>query len=522
MRQVLTQTATLLGQALQGRYRVEREIGRGGMATVCLAHDLRYDRPVAIKVLHRELAAMIGADRFRREIAITARLDHPNILALLDDGDIDGLPYYVMPFVEGESLAERLDREHQLPVEEALLIGREVADALAYAHGQGVIHRDIKPENILLSKGHAFVADFGIARALEVTGGDRITESGMAVGTPAYMSPEQATASDDIDGRTDIYSLGCVLYEMLAGMPPFVGPTPQAVLARHMSMEMAPAIRTVRVTISESLEGVVMKALAKVPADRFSTAAELRDLLGRPDTFEPPVQSIQSRRAMWVAAAAVVLAAGGFLGWYVTRGDAGSLRTDHVIVFPLVAPEQAGAHATAGEDIAIIIGHTVDGTGALRWVDGWTLLTEEQRGRMRGVSGETVRQLAREQGSARYMTGSVFLYPDSVQVLLALHDVAGDSILARSAESVPLGSGSAWREEAVRAGLLAVNGLLPALIPVGSPDVVDEWMDRNPAAIADFLAAEQLFRRAQSVEALEFYRKSIDADPQFSLAAVRG
>ena len=304
-------------------------------------------------------------------------------------------------------------------------------------------------------------------------------------------------------------------------MPPFVGPTPQAVLARHMSMEMAPAIRTVR-TISESLEGVVMKALAKVPADRFSTAAELHGLLGRPDTFELPVQSIRSRRSIWVAAAAAVIAAGGFLGWYAARGDAGSLRTNQVIVFPLVAPEQAGADATAGEDIAIIIGHTVDGTGALRWVDGWTLLTEEQRERMRGVSAETQRRLAREQGSARYLTGSVFVYPDSVQVLLALHDVAGDSIVARSAESVPLETEGTWREEAVRAGLLAVNGLLPALIPVGSSDVVDEWTDRNPAAIADFLAAEQLFRRAQSTEALVLYRKSIAADPQFSLAAVRG
>ncbi|MEE8061111.1 MAG: protein kinase family protein, partial [Gemmatimonadales bacterium] len=344
----------------------------------------------------------------------------------------------------------------------------------------------------------------------------------MAVVTPAYVSPEQATASDDIDGRTDIYSLGCVLYQMLAGTPPYMGSTPQAVLARHVSPDMAPGIRTVRTTISEPLEGVVRKAMAKVPADRFATAAELRDLLGQPDTYELPAKSTGSKRPIWMAAAAVVLVVGGFLGWNATRGDTGSLRTNQIVVYPLVTPELAAADATAGEDIAIIVGHTVDGTGALRWVDGWTLLTDEQRGRMRGVSAETEQRLARAQGSARYLTGSVFVYADSVQVLLALHDVAGDSILARSAESVPLETEGTWREEAIRAGLLAVNGLLPALIPVGSPDVVDEWRDRNPAAIADFLAAEQLFRRARSTEALVFYRKSIATDPQFSLAAVRG
>ncbi|HEU5218330.1 MAG TPA: serine/threonine-protein kinase, partial [Gemmatimonadales bacterium] len=211
---------------LADRYTIERELGRGGMATVYLARDLKHNRPVAIKVLRPELAAVLGRDRFLREIAITAGLQHPHILALLDSGEAEGSLYYVMPFVAGESLRDRLERERQLPLDDALRITREVADALDYAHRQGLIHRDIKPENILLSDRHAMVADFGIARAVEQAGGDKLTETGLAVGTPDYMSPEQAAGSADLDGRTDQYSLGCVLYEMLAGHPPFLGKNP--------------------------------------------------------------------------------------------------------------------------------------------------------------------------------------------------------------------------------------------------------------------------------------------------------
>src|SRR6266513_1619979 len=224
-----------LTAALAGRYAIERELGAGGMATVYLARDLKHDRDVAVKVLRPELAAAVGADRFLAEIKTTANLQHPHILPLHDSGEANGSLFYVMPFVQGESLRDRLVREQQLPIDDAVRIAREVADALAYAHEHGVIHRDIKPENILLQGGHALVADFGIALAIQQAGGQRMTQTGMSLGTPQYMSPEQATGERTIDARSDIYALGTVTYEMLAGEPPFVGPTTQATIARLMT-----------------------------------------------------------------------------------------------------------------------------------------------------------------------------------------------------------------------------------------------------------------------------------------------
>jgi eukaryotic-like serine/threonine-protein kinase len=263
-----------LTAALAGRYRVERELGRGGMATVYLAHDVRHDRSVALKVLKPELAAALGPERFGREVRLTARLEHPHILPLLDSGDADGLLYYVMPYVEGESLRDRLNREKQLPIPEAVRIAREVADALSYAHSHGVIHRDIKPENILISLDHARVADFGIARVVTEAGGDKLTRTGLAVGTPIYMSPEQAAGDEALDARSDIYSVGCVLYEMLAGAPPFSGSTPQALLVKK-SVEPPPSLRLVRDTVPETVERVIVQSLAGAPGDRYATAAEL-------------------------------------------------------------------------------------------------------------------------------------------------------------------------------------------------------------------------------------------------------
>jgi serine/threonine-protein kinase len=259
--------------ALTGRYAVDGELGRGGMAVVYRARDLKHDRLVAIKVFRPELAAALGADRFLREIQVTAKLSHPHILPLHDSGEADGCLYYVMPLVEGETLAELLAREQQLPLPQAVEIAREVAEALGYAHSYGIVHRDIKPQNIMLSGGHAVVADFGIARAVEEAGSDRLTETGMAVGTPAYMSPEQATGAGHIDGRTDVYSLGCVLYEMLVGQPPFTGPTAQAIMARH-SMDHVPPPHIVRQSVPEALEQIVYCALEKSPADRFHTAED--------------------------------------------------------------------------------------------------------------------------------------------------------------------------------------------------------------------------------------------------------
>src|SRR5947209_10686330 len=252
------------------------------MATVFLAEDLKHHRSVAIKVLHAELTAALGPERFLREIEIAARLQHPHILPLYDSGAAAGLLYYIMPYVEGESLRDRLAREKQLPQDDALRIATEVAGALAYAHSHGVVHRDIKPENIMLSGGTAVVADFGIAHAVTAAGdAQHLTQTGTVIGTPAYMSPEQATGATEIDGRSDQYSLACVLYEMLVGEPPFTGPTAQAVIARH-SLDMVSPPSIVRSTIPDAVEAAILRALAKLPVDRYPTTALFAEALNTP------------------------------------------------------------------------------------------------------------------------------------------------------------------------------------------------------------------------------------------------
>jgi serine/threonine protein kinase len=318
----VTDLLSHLQAALSDRYTLERELGRGGMATVYLARDLRHHRPVALKILHPDLAYALGADRFLREIEVAANLTHPHILPLYESGEVDHLLYYVMPYIEGESLRERLRRETQLEVAEAVQIAREVADALAYAHGQGVIHRDIKPENILLYSGHALVADFGIARAVWQAEGGRLTETGMAVGTAAYMSPEQGSGLEQVDGRSDVYSLGCVLYEMLAGEPPYTGPTAQAIIAKRLS-DPVPRVRRVRPPVPDAVDQCLLKALARVPADRFATAEHFARALGSgiandstsrvvPATSVPETATGTSQGkgawVRWTAAAVVLLA----------------------------------------------------------------------------------------------------------------------------------------------------------------------------------------------------------------------
>jgi serine/threonine-protein kinase len=268
-----------LKATLADRYTLERELGRGGMATVYLAQDLKHDRLVALKVLHPEIAAGLGTERFLREIRLTARLQHPHILPVFDSGAAAGQPWYTMPYVRGESLRGRLRRDVQLSVETALEISRQVALALEYAHGEGVVHRDIKPENVLLSQGQALVADFGVARALGAAGEESLTGTGMALGTPAYMAPEQASAGQ-VDARTDVYALGCVLYEMLAGEPPFTGPTPQAIIAKRFA-HPAPSVLVVRPTAPVAVDETIRKAMAPVPADRFASAAKFAEALDR-------------------------------------------------------------------------------------------------------------------------------------------------------------------------------------------------------------------------------------------------
>ncbi len=348
-----------LHSALAERYAIVRELGRGGTAVVFLARDLRGKRLVALKVLRPEVASVVGTERFLREIQVTSQLEHPHLLTLFDSGEADGCLYYSMPYVAGESLRARLCREGQLPVEDAVGIAAEVAEALAYAHGQGVIHRDIKPENILLETGpeaRALVADFAIAHALTVAGGEQLTGTGVAIGTPAYMSPEQGSHGR-LDRRSDLYSLACVLYEMLAGSPPFAGPTAQAVIARH-AIDPVPSLRTVRPTVSPSLERVVMKALSKVPADRYGNATEFHEALRQIDRAEQTdiVVLPRSHRRRVAVAIAGVAVVGAAAAWRIAHPGVGALDRNRIMVYPLVVPGDARTARTLGEDVATMIG----------------------------------------------------------------------------------------------------------------------------------------------------------------------
>jgi len=356
---------TRLTTALADRYRIDRELGAGGMATVFRAHDLRHDRDVAIKVLHPDLGAALGGERFLTEIRTTARLQHPHILPLLDSGSADGLLYYVMPLVTGETLRARLGREKQLPADDAVRIASEVADALGYAHELGVIHRDIKPENILLQGGHATVADFGIALAVQQAGGQRMTQTGLSLGTPQYMSPEQATGERTIDARSDLYALAAVTYEMLVGEPPFTGPTVQAILSRVMTEEPRPIVSQ-RKSIPDHIEYAVMRGLEKLPADRWGSAREFVAALSA--TGGAPQASMSAARARgttpvtisWRARmrdplvltlAALTFVSVGFAGW--SRRNTRPSDAGEVVRFTIPALQSQQANSLGLTTLAI-------------------------------------------------------------------------------------------------------------------------------------------------------------------------
>ncbi len=363
-----------LQTAIADRYVIERHLGEGGMATVYLAHDVKHDRKVALKVLRPELAAVIGAERFLAEIKTTANLQHPNILPLFDSGDADGQLFYVMPYMEGETLRERIEHEKQLPVEDAVRIGVEVAGALDYAHRQGVIHRDIKPENILLHDGRALVADFGIALALSTAGRERMTETGMSVGTPHYMSPEQAMGGHEVTVRSDVYALGATLYEALVGEPPFTGPTAQAIIARLVTEDPRP-LRTQRKTIPEHVETAVLKALERLPADRFRAAAELAEALegrlnlpargagdltgsGARDGVRRALVRLSLRGTLAAAGLAAILVAVALWGWLRPRPQP-PLSRETVVLGPTYFPGiVAGGAGIAPDGSAIVYADT--------------------------------------------------------------------------------------------------------------------------------------------------------------------
>jgi len=419
----LTEIPARLVTALADRYRLERELGQGGMATVYLAHDVRHDRPVAIKVLRPELGAALGPERFLREIETTANLRHPHILPLYDSGDAAGFLFYVMPYVEGETLRDRLRREKQLPMEDALRIAQEVADALSYAHSRGVIHRDIKPENILLESGHAVVADFGIARAVDAAGGMQLTETGLAIGTPMYMSPEQAAGDRELDGRSDLYVLGCVLHEMLAGHPPFTGPTVASIVHQHLMAE-PPAITQIRPAVPPEIAGVLQRALAKNPADRFNPVAQFGDALRRPGLAArpaPPGMARGARLPLALAAVIVLLIA----GWLAT-GGLGSRRAttgaiERIAVLPL-------DNATGDPTQAFFAdGMTRELIGVLTDV-GVRVLGHRAVADYRGSTLPASR-IARDLGVDAIVTGTVLQAGDVVQVAVEITDPATDESL---------------------------------------------------------------------------------------------
>ncbi|MGE5925898.1 MAG: protein kinase domain-containing protein, partial [Gemmatimonadota bacterium] len=375
-----------LSDALSDRYRVERELGRGGMAVVYLAHDLRHGRPVALKVLNPELAHALGAERFEREIHVAARLQHPHILTVLDSGEAAGQLWFTMPFVEGESLRSRLARESQLPVDEAVRIAREAADALDYAHRHGIVHRDIKPDNILLSDGHALVADFGIARALSA-GGEHLTATGSSIGTAAYMSPEQAAGEREVDGRSDIYSLGIVLYEMLAGGTPFAASTPQATIARRFTEDPAP-VRSQRPSVPEHVERALQRALARTAADRFTTARAFGEALtavpvaaatvttpvGTPAAPAPSALARVRRTPAYLALAVGLLIGGGALFAWSRSGEKADA----------TAELRAGSAATGAVRIAVLPFENLGDSADAYFADG---VTDAVRGKLAEING---------------------------------------------------------------------------------------------------------------------------------------
>ena len=496
-----------LSSELAARYEIESELARGGMSIVFLARDVRHDRLVALKVLDPELAHTVGAQRFIREIRICARLSHPNILPLLDSGEIGGLPFYVTPYVPGPTLRDRISREAQLPIEDVLRITTDVADALECAHAAGVLHRDIKPDNILLSDGKALVADFGIAHAVARAAGETLTRSGVSVGTPTYMSPEQASSEATLDGRSDLYSLACVAYEMLTGSPPFTGRTAQAIVARHLA-EPPSSIRTVRPGVPEGVEEVVRRGLAKVPADRFGSPRAFAQALERGLRARPRTRV---RAGPYGLAGVVAILLVGW--WWNSQAAARAIDSNAVVVFPLI--DQGGEPGT-GEGVASLLGYVLDGTEPLRWIEGWQLLDGAAREQPERVDATMARSLAVRAGAAYFVTGRIVTSGDSTTVILSLHDARNGSVVKRS------GAAGTSSDAVTELALRAVPALLFPLLTPGSTVDPGLLANRAPSALVNFYLGEGDYRRGRFSDALEHYQRASQLDSTMALAALRG
>jgi TolB-like protein/Flp pilus assembly protein TadD len=534
----LTDLPSALTAALQDRYRIERELGRGGMATVYLAGDLRHGRLVALKVLHPELARTLGPERFEREIRVAARLQHPHILTVHDSGEAAGQLWYTMPYVEGESLRDRLRREAQLPLEDALLITREVADALGYAHDQGVVHRDIKPENILLAGypsrnrsatggWHALVADFGVAVALGGAEGVQLTETGMSVGTPAYMSPEQGMAAPVLDGRSDLYSLGCVLYEMLAGEAPYTGPSAQAIVAKRL-MDPVPSVSRLRETVPRSVDEALRTVLAKAPADRYRSAAAFVDALAAPAR---DVGRTTSRRAgadrlaalaprrvfLRVAVALAALAAVGL--WLWRREAAGPASSSTAIA---VLPFQSRG---SGGDDYFAEGLSDAVRGKLTLVPGLEVIAgASSSGYAR--TNTPIEQVGRELGVKYLLTGTVsWDKPDRatgrIQVNSELVEIGRGRPRTRWQEPFQASLQNVFEMQSEIATKVA--GALGAVLG----DTVQQQLSQRPTAN---LAAYDAYLRGMALytsgraplgdahRAVEYFEQAVALDTSFTLA----
>jgi TolB-like protein/tetratricopeptide (TPR) repeat protein len=503
---------TQLQAALGERYRIERELGRGGMATVYLAQDLRHGRAVAVKVLQPDLAHAIGPDRFLREIQIAAKLSHPNILPLHDSGEADGLLYYVMPYVQGSTLRDHLKRERNLPLDEAVQIAKNIGAALMYAHGHGVIHRDIKPENVLLSDEQPIVADFGIARAIDAAGATRLTETGLAVGTPAYMSPEQASGEHTPDGRSDIYSLGCVVYEMLAGQPPFTGPSAQAVMARH-AIDPVPRLRTLRPAIPEGVERAVEKALAKLPADRFATAEQFTKELARTSTGQAIASEV--RRARFARRKRAFAAVVGILflsavGWWVST-IVGHPAIRRLVVLPLtnLTNDPAQEYFTQGMQDALITELTQAGVPVI----GRTSVNRYQN------TTKSVREITRELNSDAVVEGSVARSGDSVQIRAQLVDGMTEQTLWAGTYEGDLRNVLALHRQVTRA---IVGEIRLALTPQAAIRLAST-RPVHPEAYEAYLKGMFHWRRStlQDLQtAKQYFEFALQKDPEYALAHV--
>ena len=516
----MTDSAAHLRDALADRYLLERELGRGGMATVYLARDLKHDRSVAVKVLHPELAAALGPERFLREIHLTARLDHPHILPVFDSGEAAGFLWYTMPYVEGESLRERLRHESQLPVEEAVRLAREVAEALDYAHRAGVVHRDVKPENILLSERHARVADFGVARALEAAGTPQLTATGLVVGTPAYMSPEQASGGQ-VDARSDVYALGCVLYEMLAGEPPYTGPTPQAVAAKRLT-DPVPSIRRLREEIPETVDRAIRIALAKTPADRFATAGQFGSALTVPSAGErdgssasaPGTEGRRTRRlAVVVLGVAALIALGLAL---FSRSRPALLAADEraVMILPFRVAGADPGLSYLREGMVDLLAAKLTGDGGPRSVDPRTVISAWRRAggsAQDDLPEEGALEVARHLGAGRVIEGSVVGAPARLVLTASLVRVSGVRAPLSVSIEGPLDSLSALVDR-LTARLLAGEA--------GEAENLANLTTTSLPALRAYLEGRAAYRSGRYDEAVQQFERALEFDSTFALAGL--